>query len=220
MKKRRIDADIALNDIRSGLDDRALMAKYRLSAKGLQSLFNKLIEGGLMDVTELDQRMPTFMGTVFVTDILDPAAESEALAQSDSGTRRRIRSPIKLEEVTQDIRSGADDSALMEKYDLSSKGLQSLFEHLIFSGFMTEMELDTRVSTFDSTVDVHGLKGQLEKLLNSAAAPSEDKVVLWECPACGRPQTRVYDECPVCGVIVSKYRAKMERDQRLKTPES
>jgi rubrerythrin len=29
---------------------------------------------------------------------------------------------------------------------------------------------------------------------------------IWTCPACGRPQLQEFDECPVCGVIVAKYK--------------
>ncbi len=29
--------------------------------------------------------------------------------------------------------------------------------------------------------------------------------LVWKCPACGKPQTEAYDECPICGIVVSKF---------------
>ena len=49
MKKPTIDAKEALEDIRSGLDDSFLMKKYKLSEKGLRSLFNKLADAGFLN---------------------------------------------------------------------------------------------------------------------------------------------------------------------------
>ena len=42
MERRKISARAAVADIRSGMDDIALMKKYGLSANGVQSLFDKL----------------------------------------------------------------------------------------------------------------------------------------------------------------------------------
>jgi hypothetical protein len=33
---------------------------------------------------------------------------------------------------------------------------------------------------------------------------------MWTCPRCGLPQDRPFDECPNCGVIVEKFKAKQE----------
>ena len=62
--KRRIDAEQVLNDIRSGMSDQSLMNKYALSAKGLQSLFEKLLDAGLITQSELEDRMSTSEQTV------------------------------------------------------------------------------------------------------------------------------------------------------------
>ena len=44
MAKVKIDAKTALEDIRAGMSDSALMDKHKLSAMGLQSLFDKLLQ--------------------------------------------------------------------------------------------------------------------------------------------------------------------------------
>jgi hypothetical protein len=64
MPKRKIDAREALKDIRQGMTDEELMEKYSLSAQGLQSLFHKLVEAGLITQYELDDRAPFGTRTV------------------------------------------------------------------------------------------------------------------------------------------------------------
>lgn len=147
--KRRIDVDIALNDIRSGLDDASLMQKYRVSARGLQSLFNKLVRAGSIELAELDRRMPAFMGTVFVFE--------EGLAGGRPPDGSGTVPSIDLDETLKDIREGMEDADLMAKYNLSAQGLESLFDHLVFTGLITRMELDLRMPSVDSTVDLRGL---------------------------------------------------------------
>ncbi|HTY24816.1 MAG TPA: response regulator [Desulfomonilaceae bacterium] len=43
--------------IRSGMDDSSLMKRYGISAKGLRSLFGKLVASGIIQQSELDKRM-------------------------------------------------------------------------------------------------------------------------------------------------------------------
>lgn len=57
MLKARIDAKQAVEDIRSGMDDAALMKKYGVSAKGLESLLKKLVTAGVLTSAEYEKRM-------------------------------------------------------------------------------------------------------------------------------------------------------------------
>jgi putative two-component system response regulator len=57
MLKTQIHASEALRDVRAGLDDAELMAKYDISSRGLQSLFRKLIASGLLEENEIEARM-------------------------------------------------------------------------------------------------------------------------------------------------------------------
>jgi hypothetical protein len=56
MTKRRISAKEFLADLRSGLDDAALMRKYGLSEVGLGRVFDKLINANLTSLDELWNR--------------------------------------------------------------------------------------------------------------------------------------------------------------------
>jgi hypothetical protein len=75
------------------------------------------------------------------------------------------------------------DSALMDKYKLSSTGLQSLFKKLIDAGLLKQSEIDDRMPLSQKTVDI----------------------LLFRCPACGMPQFNEFHECPQCGIIVSNF---------------
>lgn len=56
-KKPIIDAWDALRCIRSGMSDSDLMKRYKISAKGVQSLFRKLIAEGVVDKAVIDSRV-------------------------------------------------------------------------------------------------------------------------------------------------------------------
>lgn len=59
---------------------------------------------------------------------------------------------IKASEIVRDIRGGLTNLDIMEKYQLSSKGLQSLFTKLIEAKAVRNGELDGRVPLGDDTV--------------------------------------------------------------------
>ncbi|MDQ7782663.1 MAG: PilZ domain-containing protein [Desulfomonilaceae bacterium] len=66
-----------------------------------------------------------------------------------------------------DIRAGLDDQALMDKYKLSAKGLQNLFDELAYLGFISqeehrEVKLPKRkISASDFVDDVRGGMSQV-----------------------------------------------------------
>lgn len=80
------------------------------------------------------------------------------------------------------IRAGMSNEALMEKYQLSKKGLESLFRKLVAAGKIDETELDTRrhslrMQSWVYSVGYHLLHKKTEE------APSEDTTVLLEAPS-------------------------------------
>jgi hypothetical protein len=64
--KRKIKAKEFLIDVKAGLTDAELIEKYRISSQGLQSIFSKLIDGGLTTREELFDRMPSYEDTINV----------------------------------------------------------------------------------------------------------------------------------------------------------
>lgn len=71
----------------------------------------------------------------------------------------------------------------MEKFHLSPRGLQSLFDGLRNSGLLQPGELTQRIRVAEKTISL----------------------AIHRCPACSMPQLEPFDECPQCGIIVSKY---------------
>jgi uncharacterized protein (DUF433 family) len=163
MARRKINARGVIIDIEAGLTDSELMAKYSLSAKGLQSMFKKLVEANLISELELDQRNLNIMGTVILSlDGLEP--DEAQKPEADTGSHKaKKRPPISSREAVKDIQSGISDSDLMAKYGLSAKGLQSMFTKLVAAKRITWEEIEERMPTFDSTVD---LKATLEELMS------------------------------------------------------
>jgi predicted transcriptional regulator len=199
MAKPRIDAKQALDDICSGMDDQALMDKYNISSKGLQSLFRKLVSAGAITQEDLDLRTSASFGNVSITtNVRKPPGTMR------KKTKGRL---VSAHEAASDIRSNMSDADLMEKYGLSSKGLQSLFEQLVDSGVVSQIELDRRMPWSDSTVEVLGVLRQFG-LDRSFADEGKDSGVPSHCVACGAPQTMEFDICPSCGTNIPEFKAR------------
>ncbi len=125
--KPKIKAGQLIADIRARMTDPELMAKYNLSIKGLQSIFRQLLEINAITQAELDSRRGPYKDTVIL---------------------QRLEPP----EMVRDIRSGMTDFELMEKHDLSPKGLQRAFDGLLQAGELDQAELDGRFPAYDSVM--------------------------------------------------------------------
>lgn len=73
MEKRKLKPKELVNDIRAGKGDATLMNRYSLSAQGLQSVFRKLVQAGMITQAELDQRVPPAEQTVDIGLYICPA---------------------------------------------------------------------------------------------------------------------------------------------------
>jgi hypothetical protein len=62
--KREIKAKDIIASIRSGLSDKELMEKYKLTPKGLQSVFRKLLAHGLLDRAKFYERLSEGMSPI------------------------------------------------------------------------------------------------------------------------------------------------------------
>jgi hypothetical protein len=107
MAKRRISAKEAVAAIRLGMDDSALMKEYGLAPSGLQSLFDKLVTSGYIDLAEIQGRMPGYLGTV---NIADPFLPSEGDGNRGAPQPQTGKSGawINAQEAARDIRAGLD----------------------------------------------------------------------------------------------------------------
>ncbi len=138
-----ISAIDAVTCIRRGLDDAALMERYQVSAHELQVIFERLIEEGYINRTEIDARSGHISCSVTVS--------TNGRKQSCGPVEKTI---VKASDAMELIRAGMDDAGLMRKYALSAKGLQSLFTKLVANGYISEAEIQTRLLNRSSPIAV------------------------------------------------------------------
>ena len=158
---KRISAKEVRDDIRAGLDDSELMAKYGLSVKGLESLFRKLLRAGIVEESDLGARMSDYAGSVVVADQLGSPQSERPLKKTGRGSRKRKRLLVDALSAVQDIRFGMSDAELMRKYRLTTRGLQSLFKKLLDTGCIEQFEFDQRFAMLEGTVDLHQFLDEL-----------------------------------------------------------
>jgi hypothetical protein len=75
-------------------------------------------------------------------------------SHDEAAGRRRI--PARR--FVDDMRSGMPDSALMEKYKLTARGLHSAFRKLLAANVVQPSELVGRHSEYDETIDVNDIR--------------------------------------------------------------
>ncbi len=67
--RRRIPARSFVDDMRSGMPDSGLMEKYKLTARGLHSVFRKLLAANVVQPLELVGRHSEYDETIDVNDV-------------------------------------------------------------------------------------------------------------------------------------------------------
>jgi hypothetical protein len=125
MDKPKIGARQAVNDIKSGMTDAELMKKYSLTAKGLASLFRKLVEVKLLDESFVSKRT--------------------ASLEADRGTKPEQSQPAATEKppelelaVLRDIKDGRHDREIMRRHELTPGRLNQIKDSLVQSGLLED----------------------------------------------------------------------------------
>jgi hypothetical protein len=167
MTKRVIEAKLALQDIRLGMSDLELMIKYRLSSTGLQSLFKKLGQAGLLkhvNAREVqrdlrsglshEQIMEKYQLTQSgLADLLKQVNRAGLLHRPMEKDRLPTKIFIRVPEIVKDIRAGMGRLGLMEKYHLSTRGLRYVSMMLVSSGAIAWKEIFENIcSKFEELV--------------------------------------------------------------------
>jgi hypothetical protein len=151
----RVKAKEALEDIRAGMDDISLMKKYKLSARGLQSLFKKLDQAGIIKHVNASEVLADLRSGISSDDFmkkysltrrgmqnlfweLDRAGVLKASAEQDGVPAKVV---ININEITEDIRSGLDATQLMKKYRMSPRAMRWVSTTLISSGAISWKEI-------------------------------------------------------------------------------
>jgi hypothetical protein len=130
MNKPKIGAREAANDIRSGMTDAELMEKYHLTAKGLESLFRKLVEAKLLE--------QSFVGTRTAPVEADRGAKPAPFAAPiPESTPPGPGEPSELDlAILQDIKDRRHDNEIMRRHELSPGKLKQIRDSLVQSGLL------------------------------------------------------------------------------------
>ncbi len=121
-KKTVISARAVLRDLTDNLSDEDLMKKHKLSLRGLQSLYKKLLGKRLVRRQALARRIEG------QTKDLSSVFETQ-----DAKTVE-----VNASDVLKSIANGMTDAELMREYRLSPRGLQSLFGKLYNKGLISK----------------------------------------------------------------------------------
>ena len=169
---KKIDAKTVLSDIEAGMSDSVLMEKYNLSAKGLADLFRKLasigsirwlnakdilndIKEGMCDASLIEKYRLSSTGLESLFSELIKAGVS---VSSRDLARTRIKRKISRPQIVHDIRSGMTEAQLMEKYDLSSWGIQKVLAKLLPVGAITWEEMAILSLNGDDSVTLRDMR--------------------------------------------------------------
>ncbi len=210
MGRRQIDAQQAVRDIVSGMDDTALMEKYRLSARGLQSLLGKLVAAGVIQQSDIDRRAGGESSAEAIGDEGGRAKPPGGVGKPGTPAPDAAKAVIKAQKVVNEIRAGRTDAEFMKKYHLSAKGLQTLFDKLVAKGLIDRKEIEKRVSALYATVDIRGLREEFKRD-PASAGPQVRPEEAQRCPNCGKINTMVGGECLSCGFTAEKLAKRMAR---------
>lgn len=138
MDKVKIDALEALKDIQKGMSHADLMAKYRLSHKGLRSLLFKL-ENTLGNFPKPTNKVAAYC--TLVSHTVDRLLGSrETCAEPRSCAIPEPQMEARHKEILEDLRAGMTNDELREKYRLSRTKLRELFEDFADSGNLEKKE--------------------------------------------------------------------------------
>lgn len=232
----KISAAEFVQDLRSGVTSCELMDKYSLAARELDGVLAQ-IKKAYADPAELYGRSRLNEGNeeatkfrslrrhkidlpVLIYDSKNPTIRGEVRDISEKGIRIQ-KMDTKLDEIKSLVvlaneyfsidpfgfqaqcrwTSPAGDEAGMlagfEIINISEESLTSL------SKFIETYANIPNGSKAKSAVPISEGPGFRE-------TPSE---AVWTCPFCEMPQPEEFDECPQCGIIVSKYLFKLESNR-------
>lgn len=114
---------------------------------------NRIADDFIKDVASgmRDQDLEKKYGISGKKLMLSKAAARDIIAQRGL-QRNPIRRKVKAQELLRDVQANLDDDALMEKYVLTRRELQSALRQLIRLGLATPLELSKRLSITESQV--------------------------------------------------------------------
>ncbi|MBI5251816.1 MAG: YIP1 family protein [Desulfomonile tiedjei] len=130
MSKQKISAKQVLNDISAGMSDAELMEKYGITPKGLESLFGKLTQAGLLKEASLRKRSSSS-----AQEAAAPAGHA-SIPRAEPTIPMEQKSSDSLATIAEDVKNGVHDGEIMRRYELSPGKLRELKERLVQEGYL------------------------------------------------------------------------------------
>ena len=91
---------------------------------------------------------------------------------------------IDARQALQDIQSGMDDSTLMRKYNLSTKGLKSLFNKLAAAGLIREINPRELIRDIGFGISDSRAQGKIQTFLRRTRPIIKRSRRFWSAPCC------------------------------------
>ena len=231
--ERKISGARIVRDIRAGMTAVELMKQHKLSRTQLKSILGQLERAGMhvpelygRSVLEHDsmsedgiRRWPRYnvIPYVPVHDVKDPMIKGRLVDISEKGlgvagisaAAQEVRKlivladqffaiePFQVQVVCRWCRKTGDERRWLSGFEIASVTERSFQRLRSLIDALTRAELATTTVEFSAFSEIP----EVEEVQESA----------WVCPFCKMPQPREYDECPQCGIIVSKYIHQLHR---------
>ena len=166
MNNKVIEAKLVLDDIRLGATDLDLMTKYKLSSEGLQSLFKKLGDLGLLKHLNASEVMQDIRSGITDRELMEkyglsPNGLAALYVQVDRvGLPRKpveedtlpTKIVIHVPTIVKDIKLGVDRFELMRKYHLTPRSVRWICMKLVSSGALGWRDVVGKICSVDELV--------------------------------------------------------------------
>lgn len=127
-EKAEVSAKAVMQELSQDVTDSGLMRKFGLSKKGVDSLFRKLLQKGLITKEYFKRRL---------------TPREKNLVVSSSGSHLK-KVTIDTSEIIKDIRDFVPDDELMRKYRVTRRGLHNMLEKLVSKGYVSRETIEMR----------------------------------------------------------------------------
>ncbi len=128
MNKRKISAKELVSDVKSGMTDAQLIAKYELTPKALDGLFSKLIQAGVLNASSIRERGVVKAGPK--PDVFEGHAAPKPAVSDEQ------RPTALLKAIADEVKSRVHDSEIMRRHELSPGKLKEIKNELVQLGYL------------------------------------------------------------------------------------
>lgn len=179
MGKRKINAKELVEDLKSGLAQKDLLAKYNVSGDGLKTLLKKLMDAGMLTQDDLRARKQAQAGRKASTGQSNPPPARAAVPQTQTPqepTPQTVDKETALA-IAEQIKQGDHDNSIMSKFELTPGKLKAIKQELSELGYLPKPESESVVS------------GHAPRLV---------------CPSCGVDADPGDQTCVYCGAAIDR----------------